>query len=150
MASCIGILLFIGYLIIGLDYAITLAIIAAITSVVPYLGPIIARLPAIIIAVVSSPFMLVKLAIVWAAVQFLEGQFISPNIMGRTMKIHPLTIIIVLLSAGNLFGIIGVILGIPGYAILKVIVVYLFSKFKSRYNRYYGEEYGAYQHKEEK
>lgn len=150
VASCIGILLFIGYLIIGLDYAITLAIIAAITSVVPYLGPIIAILPAIIIAVVSSPFMLVKLAIVWAAVQFLEGQFISPNIMGRTMKIHPLTIIIVLLSAGNLFGIIGVILGIPGYAILKVIVVYLFSKFKSRYNRYYGEEYGAYQHKEEK
>lgn len=145
VASCIGILLFIGYWIIGLDYAITLAIIAAITSVVPYLGPTIAISPAIIIAIVDSPFMLLKLAIVWAAVQFLEGNFISPNVMGLTMKIHPLTIIIVLLVGGNLFGLVGMVLGIPGYAILKVIVVYLFSKFKLRYNRYYGDEDGGYE-----
>ena len=144
VASCIGILLFIGYLVIGLDYAITLAIIAAITSIVPYLGPMIAISPAIIIAIVDSPFMLLKVAIVWAAVQLLEGNFISPNIMGRTMKIHPLTIIIVLLVGGNLFGFVGMILGIPGYAILKVIVVHLFSKFKLRYNRYYGEDKGGY------
>lgn len=149
VASCIGILLFIGYLIIGLDYAITLAIIAAITSVVPYLGPMIAVSPAIIIALVDSPFMLVKLAIVWAAVQFLEGHFISPNIMGHTMKIHPLTIMVVLLVAGNLFGVVGVILGIPGYAILKVIIVYLFGKFKLRYNAYYGKDAGDYQIEED-
>ncbi|WP_087973267.1 AI-2E family transporter [Oceanobacillus rekensis] len=150
VASCIGILLFIGYLIIGLEYAITLAIIAAITSVVPYLGPTIAIIPAIIIALVDSPFMLVKLAIVWAAVQFLEGNFVSPNIMGRTMKIHPLTIIIVLLVAGNLVGIVGVILGIPGYAMIKVIVTYLFGKFKHRYNKYFGEDTDPYQLTDEK
>lgn len=145
VATCIGLLLFIGYLIIGLDYAITLAIIAAVTSVVPYLGPMIAISPAIIIALVASPFMILKLAIVWAAVQFLEGNFISPNIMGKTMQVHPLTIIIVLLVAGNLFGVVGVILGIPGYAILKVIVVHVYNKFKQRYNRFYGEEYGSYE-----
>src|SRR5699024_11317829 len=98
VATCIGILLYIWYLIIGLDYAIIIAITAAITSVVPYLGPMIAISPAIIIAIVHSPFMLLKLAIVWATVQFLEGNFISPNIMGRAMQIHPLTIIIVLLA----------------------------------------------------
>ncbi|MEW9677306.1 AI-2E family transporter [Lentibacillus sp. L22] len=145
VATCIGILLYTGYLIIGLEYAITLAILAAVLSVVPYLGPIIAISPAIIIAIVDSPFMLLKLAAVWAVVQFLEGHFISPNIMGRTMKIHPLTIIFVLLCAGNLFGIVGVILGIPGYAILKVIVSYLFHKFKHRYDRYYGEDHGFYE-----
>lgn len=145
VASCIGILLFIGYMIIGLDYAITLAIIAAVTSVIPYLGPTIAIIPAIIIAIVNSPFMLLKLAIVWMVVQFLEGNFISPNIMGRTMQIHPLTIIIVLLVAGNLFGVIGVILGIPGYAILKVLVSYLYNKFKMRYDHFYGEAYGSYE-----
>ncbi|MBO0993862.1 AI-2E family transporter [Bacillus sp. SD088] len=145
VATCIGILLYIGYLIIGLDYAITLAIVAAVTSVVPYLGPMIAVSPAIIIALVDSPFMLVKLAIVWAAVQFLEGHFISPNIMGHTMKIHPITIMFILLVGGNLFGVVGVILGIPGYAILKVIVVHFFGKFKQRYNKYYGEDAGAYQ-----
>lgn len=145
VALCIGILLYIGYLIIGLDYAIVLAITAAITSVVPYLGPMIAISPAIIIAIVTSPFMLLKLAAVWGAVQFLEGNFISPNVMGKTMKIHPLTIVIVLLVAGNLFGLIGVILGIPGYAIVKVLVVYLFNKFRYRYNRYFGDDYGYYQ-----
>lgn len=144
VAICIGVLLFIGYLIIGLDYAITLAIVAAVTSVVPYLGPIIAISPAIIIAAVDSPLMLLKLAVVWGVVQLLEGNFISPNIMGRTMQIHPLTIVIVLLVGGNLFGLVGVILGIPGYAILKVIVVFFFQKFKMRYNKYYGETDGAY------
>jgi predicted PurR-regulated permease PerM len=144
VATCIGILLYIGYLIIGLEYAITLAIVAAVTSVVPYLGPIIAVSPAIIIALVDSPFMLVKLAIVWAIVQFLEGHFISPNVMGHTMKIHPLTIMFTLLIGGNLFGIVGVILGIPGYAILKVIVVHLYGKFKQRYNLFYGEDAGSY------
>ncbi|MFB4475205.1 AI-2E family transporter, partial [Oceanobacillus caeni] len=144
VATCIGLLLFVGYNIIGLDYAITLAIVAATTSVIPYLGPTIAITPAIIIAIVHSPFMLFKLAIVWVVVQFLEGNFISPNIMGKTMQIHPLTIIIVLLVAGNLFGLVGVILGIPGYAIVKVLVSYLYNKFKIRYNHYYGDEYGKY------
>lgn len=147
VATCIGIMLYIGYLIIGLDYAITLAIVAGITSVVPYLGPMIAITPAIIIAIVESPIMLLKLGIVWAAVQFLEGNFVSPNVMGKTMQVHPLTIIIVLLVAGNLFGVVGVILGIPGYAILKVITVYLFQKFKARYNRFYGDDDGAYEDK---
>ena len=144
VATVIGIMLYIGYLIIGMPYALTLAIVAAVTSVVPYLGPTIAIIPAIIISIVNSPFMLLKLAIVWMAVQFLEGNFVSPNVMGRTMQIHPLTIIIVLLVAGNLFGVIGVILGIPGYAILKVLVQYGFEKFKNRYNRYYGESHGFY------
>ncbi|SFM34535.1 Predicted PurR-regulated permease PerM [Gracilibacillus orientalis] len=148
VATVIGILLFIGYLIIGLDYAFTLAIVAAITSVVPYLGPTIAIIPAIIIAIVSSPFMLLKLVIVWIAVQFLEGNFVSPNVMGRTMKVHPLTIILVLLTAGNLFGILGVILGIPGYAIVKVIGGYLYYKFKKRYNKYFGEDRGNYEMEE--
>lgn len=144
VATCIGILLYIGYLIIGLDFAITLAVIAALTSVVPYIGPIIAVSPAIIIALVDSPFMLLKLAMVWAVVQFLEGHFISPNVMGRTMKIHPLTIIFVLLIGGNLFGIFGIILGIPGYAIVKVIVKFIFDKFRERYDKYYAKDAGPY------
>ncbi|WP_010098325.1 AI-2E family transporter [Ornithinibacillus scapharcae] len=148
VASCIAILLYIGYLIIGLDYAITLAILAGVLSVVPYLGPTLSIIPAVIIAMVNSPFMLLKLAVVWIIVQFLEGNFISPNIMGKTMKIHPLTIIIVLLVAGNLFGLLGVILGIPGYAIVKVLVSYIYDQFRNRYNRYYGKEYGAYESEE--
>lgn len=145
VSFCIGVLLFIGYSIIGLKYSLILACIAAVTSVVPYLGPTIAISPAIVIAIITSPLMVLKLAIVWTLVQFFEGHFISPNIMGKTLKIHPLTIIFILLCAGNLLGIVGVILGIPGYAVLKVLVSHVFLLFKRRYNRYYGEDAGEYQ-----
>ncbi|MBD1801074.1 cell elongation protein CozEb [Staphylococcus aureus] len=148
VSFCIGILLFIGYSVIGLKYSLVLASIAAVTSVVPYLGPTIAISPAIVIAAIRSPWMLLKLAVVWTLVQFVEGHFISPNIMGKTLKIHPLTIIFILLCAGKLLGIVGVILGIPGYAILKVLVTHLFQLFKRRYNRFYGNDVGEYDIKE--
>lgn len=139
VSLCIGILLFIGYLIIGLPYALTLAIIAACTSIVPYLGPAIAITPAIIIAIVTSPWLLIKLIIVWCVVQLLEGKFISPQVMGKTLKVHPITILFVILVAGNLFGVLGVIFAVPGYAVLKVIVTHVFIWFK-RVSGLYGEQ----------
>lgn len=139
VSLCIGILLFIGYLIIGLPYALTLAIIAACTSIVPYLGPAIAITPAIIIAIVTSPWLLIKLIIVWCVVQLLEGKFISPQVMGKTLKVHPITILFVILVAGNLFGVLGVIFAVPGYAVLKVIVTHVFIWFKRIFGLY-GEQ----------
>ncbi|MBD1381419.1 AI-2E family transporter [Metabacillus arenae] len=136
VSFCIGILMYIGFLIIGLDYASLLALIAACTAIVPYLGPAIAITPALIIAIVTSPFMLLKLIIVWTVVQLVEGKFISPQIMGRTLHIHPITIIFVILTAGNLFGVIGIILAVPGYAVLKVIATHLFEWVKMRSNLY--------------
>lgn len=136
VSFCIGFLLFIGYLIIGLDYASLLAIIAACTSIVPYLGPTIAITPAIIIAIVTSPLMLLKLVIVWTIVQLIEGKLISPQIMGKNLHIHPITIIFLLLTAGKLFGVVGIILAIPGYAVTKVITTHLFDWFKMRSHLY--------------
>lgn len=136
VAFCIGVMIYIGFLIIGMDYALLLAAIAMVTSVVPYLGPIIAITPAVIIAIVSSPFMLVKLAIVWTVVQLLEGKLISPQIMGKNLHVHPITIIFVLLTAGHLFGVVGVLVAIPGYAILKILVSHTYLLFKRRYNKY--------------
>lgn len=136
VSFCIGTMMTIGFLIIGMDYAILLGFLAMITSVVPYLGPMIAITPAAIIAIVSSPIMLLKLAIVWTIVQLIEGKFISPQIMGKSLSVHPITIIFVLLTAGSLFGVPGVVLGIPSYALLKVIVTHLFKLFKARYNRF--------------
>lgn len=126
----IGFLLFIGYLVIGLDYALVLAIIASLTNVVPYLGPVIAITPAIIIAAVTSPAMLLKLAVVWIIVQLFEGKFISPQVMGKNLSVHPITIIFVILIGGNLFGILGIIFAVPGYAVLKVVVLHIFDWVK--------------------
>ncbi|WP_010300698.1 AI-2E family transporter [Kurthia senegalensis] len=139
VSICIGIMITIGFLIIRMDYAVVLGVLAMVTSVVPYLGPMIAITPAAIIALVTSPFMILKLAIVWTVVQFLEGKFISPQVMGKSLHIHPITIIFVLLTAGKLFGVMGVILGIPGYAVVKVFASHIVYLYKRRYNKYQPE-----------
>ncbi|MDQ0194501.1 AI-2E family transporter [Paenibacillus wynnii] len=136
VSCCIGALLYVGYLIIGLEYSLVLAIAAACTAVVPYLGPAIAITPALIVAMVTSPFMLLKMIIVWTAVQLIEGKFISPQIMGKTLKIHPITIIFVIIFAGKMFGIFGIILAVPGYAVLKVIVTHVYQWFRLRSGLY--------------
>ncbi|MBW4082914.1 AI-2E family transporter [Paenibacillus sp. S150] len=136
VSCCIGALLYIGYLIIGLEYSLVLAIVAACTAVVPYLGPAIAITPALIVALVTSPFMLLKMVFVWTAVQLIEGKFISPQIMGKTLKIHPITIIFVIIFAGKMFGVLGIILAVPGYAVLKVVVTHVFQWFRFRSGLY--------------
>ena len=145
VSICIGIMMTIGFLIIDLDYAFLLGFLAMITSVVPYLGPAIAITPAVVIAIVTSPFMLIKLIIVWTIVQLVEGKFITPKIMGRSLSIHPITIIFALLTAGSLFGVPGVILGIPGYALFKVLVTHLFKFMKRRYNKFEHESENKYE-----
>ncbi|MDO3412168.1 AI-2E family transporter [Saccharibacillus sp. CPCC 101409] len=136
VSMCIGFLLYIGYRIIGLEYSLVLAIVAACTAIVPYLGPAIAITPAIIVAAVTSPIMLLKMVIVWTVVQLVEGKFISPQIMGKSLKIHPITIIFVILTAGNLFGVVGILLAVPGYAVLKVLATHVFDWFKLRSQLY--------------
>lgn len=140
VSLCIGFLLFIGYQIIGLEYAISLATLAALLSIVPYLGPMIAITPAMLVAAATDWVMILKMLVVWGVVQFLEGNIISPNIMGRSMDVHPLTVIFVLIIAANLMGIVGAIIGIPLYAILKILVVKIFNLIKARYNRIYKAE----------
>ena len=138
VSLCIGVMLFIGYNIIGLHYAFSLATIAAFLSIVPYLGPVIAITPAMLVAASTSWVMVVKMLVVWGIVQFLEGNIISPNIMGRSMNMHPLTVIFVILIGVNIAGVVGAILGIPVYSILKVLVGKLLLSIKDRYNKFYG------------
>ena len=138
VSLCIGVMLFIGYNIIGLHYAFSLATIAAFLSIVPYLGPVIAITPAMLVAASTSWVMVIKMLVVWGIVQFLEGNIISPNIMGRSMKMHPLTVIFVILIGVNMAGVVGAILGIPVYSILKVLVGKLLLSIRDRYNKFYG------------
>lgn len=126
VSFCIGVLLFIGYTIIGMPYALTLAIVAALTSVVPYLGPTIAITPAILVSLFTDPTMVIKLIVVWTAVQLIEGKLITPQVMGKSIHVHPITIIFVILISGKLFGALGMIIAIPGYAVIKVVVKHIY------------------------
>ncbi|MCW6652270.1 AI-2E family transporter [Aerococcaceae bacterium NML191292] len=140
VAICVAILFTIGYSIIGLDYGVTLGVVSGFLNIIPFLGSFIAVIPALIIALITSPSMVVKVVIVMMIEQTIEGRFISPQVLGNNMKIHPVTILLVLLAAGKLFGIAGVILGVPGYAIIKVIVSEVYELFREKSGWYEEEE----------
>ncbi|MDQ0429521.1 putative PurR-regulated permease PerM [Planomicrobium stackebrandtii] len=141
VAFFVGLMFWIGLSVVGLEYALTLGILAGALNLIPFLGTFIALLPIVIIAlVVHSPIMLVKVLIVFFIEQTLEGRVIQPLVLGSNLSIHPVTIIAVLLTAGNLFGIPGVILGIPAYAVSKVILSHLFNWYQT-YTGLYDDEY---------
>lgn len=130
VAFAVALMFIIGFAIIGLDYAITLGLIAGVLNLVPYLGSFLAMIPAVFLAIVIGPFMLVKVLIVFVVEQTIEGRVISPLVLGSQLSIHPVTILLVLLTSGKLFGIVGVILGIPVYAAAKVVITHLFEWYK--------------------
>ena len=141
----LGIMYWPAFLLIGLQFGSILALAAGILCIIPYIGPFIAFIPGLIIAFQDSTFMVVKFVIVWFAIQLIHGDFVIPRVMGDKLKVHPITILLVLLVMGELFGLMGVIFGIPMYCLVKVTVIYLFRKFKQRYNRFYGDN-GEYEH----
>ncbi|MBT2215246.1 AI-2E family transporter [Virgibacillus dakarensis] len=130
VSLCIGILLFIGYLIIHLKYALTLALFGMIMCVIPFIGPFISVVPAMIVGFFQDPMMAVWVAIVMIVAQQLEGNLISPNIMGRALKLHPLTIITLILAAGSIAGFLGILFAVPFYAVVKTIIVHFYRTYQ--------------------
>src|SRR5699024_3136298 len=123
LISCIlGLLLYIGYLIIGLNFALLLSVFALFMNIIPFIGPWIAFIPALIIGLFQDPMMVVWVSITTLIAQQIDSNLITPNVMGRTLNIHPLTIITILLAAGSLAGFFGILLAVPGYAVGKAIV----------------------------
>lgn len=132
VSFCVGVLMFAGFLIIGIDYFVILALIAMFTNVIPFVGPWIGTVPAVIVALIDSPFMVFKVLVVIIVVQQFESNFISPQIMGKKLAVHPLTIILLLIVAGRFAGIIGMLLAVPTYAVCKVVVGHTYRLFKLR------------------
>lgn len=121
----VGTFTFLGYFILGIDYAFLFGVIAGLTNLIPYLGPYLGLAPAFLVTVFNEPFKALLCCIVVLVVQQLDGNIIYPNVIGKSLKIHPLTIIIVLLVAGNIAGLLGIFLGVPFYAICKTIISYV-------------------------
>lgn len=122
VSACVGVMLLIGYFIIDLDYALLLALFGMVMNVIPFLGPFIAVTPALIAAWFQDPIMVIYVAIIMLIAQQIESNAISPQVMGRVLNVHPLTIILLILIGASLSGVLGMILIIPTYAVSKVIV----------------------------
>ena len=118
----------IGLTIAGVKAPLVFALFCAITDVIPYVGPYIGAVPAVIVGFTMSPIVGICCVISIVVVQLLENNFYQPLIMGHTMKLHPVTIMIGLLVFEHFFGIVGMIVATPTIACLKVIFTFINEK----------------------
>lgn len=121
---------YITFKLLGIPYAFLLACIAGMMDIIPYIGPWIGVAPAFIIAFANSPQSALILALSIIVIQLGESYLVYPLIMGKSLNMHPLTIILILLVAGNLAGLVGMILALPTYAVVKIIVLSVAKIFK--------------------
>ena len=128
VAMCVGVLLTFGFLLIGLEYAILLGVMAGLLGIIPYLGVALSIIPAFILAMIQFVpdygwFKPILVLIWFAAVQAMEGLIISPKIIGDRVGLHPLTIIIAVMVGTTLLGgIMGGVLAIPLTAALRTLM----------------------------
>lgn len=130
VAFWVGVMFSIGYTVVGLPYGLALAILAGFMNLIPYFGTFIAFIPALAISIMSSTSMLIKVLVVFMIEQTIESRLISPLVMGNRLEMHPITTILVLIGASSVWGLWGVIFGIPIYAILKIIVSRVYNYYR--------------------
>lgn len=126
----------IGFWIVGLQAPLLFGLLCGITDIIPYVGPYIGGAVAVIIGFAQSPLTGFLTLIVVIIVQLIENNILQPIIMSKTMKLHPVTIIVGLLIFEHFFGIIGMILATPCIALGKVVWKF----FKEKYNLFRDEE----------
>jgi len=124
----VGFLTALGMYLIGLDFALIIGIIAGVAELVPYLGPFISAVPTVALALLISKKTALYAVFVILVVQQLENTVISPKILGKSLGMHPLSVIFALMAGGELYGFAGIILALPVAATLKVILKYIYLK----------------------
>jgi len=125
--SIVGVLTGLGLFALGIEYAFFLGVLAGLLTVIPYLGVIVSALIPIVIALLTkdSIWYAVGVIAIFAVVQFLEGNIITPRIMGKQVGINPLVVILSIIIFGAIGGILGMILTIPVLALLKTTAFYI-------------------------
>ncbi len=118
----IGIICFLGLLIMNVKYALIISIIIGITNMIPYFGPYIGAVPAVIIAFFTSPIKALWVLIFIIILQQFDGMVLGPKILGESTGLSPVWIIFAITVGGGFFGIVGMFLGVPVVAVLRVVV----------------------------
>ena len=119
----------IGFALVGLKAPFLFALFCALTNIIPYAGPYIGGIPAVIVGFSQGGAVGILTLLIIVIVQFLEGNFIQPLVMSKTTKLHPVTIMIGLLVFGHFWGIIGMFVSTPIIASLKAIFTYFDDKY---------------------
>lgn len=130
----IFILDFIGLSLIGIPYALTLAVVAGLLEIVPYIGPMLAAIPGIILGLLISPLVGFLAFIIYFIVQQVEGHILTPLIMKKAVGLNPVAVILALLAGAKLGGILGAIIAIPVATAVGLFLKDLISKDNKEIN----------------
>ena len=120
---------YIGFLLLGVKAPLLFAAFCGVTDIIPYAGPYIGGIPVAILSLTQSTTTGVLVIIYIVMVQLLESMVLQPIIMSKTMKLHPVTILIGLLIFGHFFGVIGMIFATPFIALIKAIFIFYDNKY---------------------
>jgi predicted PurR-regulated permease PerM len=123
----IGLLTWLVLTLLGINFALPLAVVAGILEIIPTVGPIVSSIPAIIVALTISPTMAIIVALSYVVIQALENNLLVPKIMQKAVGLNPIVIILAIITGGRLIGIIGALLAIPFVSMLVI----LFRSFKA-------------------
>lgn len=118
----IGLLFYLGLLIIGIDYAPLFAMIIAVTNMIPYFGPIIGAVPAILITLIESPIRALWVGILILVLQQFDGNVLAPNVLGKIVELNPFWVLVSVIVGGSVFGVLGMFVAIPVFAVIKVFL----------------------------
>lgn len=119
----------ISLFIIGVPFALILGIIAGILEALPFVGPILGAIPAIIVALLANPASAIWVAVAFVAIQQVENLFLVPRIAGKSVKLHPAMVMVVLVVGNELAGFVGMLLAVPVTAVLRDMFKYLYLRF---------------------
>ncbi len=121
-SALVGMIVWLGLLLLGFPYALFLAIFAGITNIIPYIGPLIGAAPAIVIALGNqkSGFVIAVLAAIYVVAQVLDMLLVIPLVVAKIVDLHPVTVVLAIIVGGQIMGILGMIISIPVASILKL------------------------------
>ncbi|WP_424991944.1 AI-2E family transporter [Paenibacillus castaneae] len=125
----LGVLLYVGFLFINLPYALLLCVVAIILNFIPFIGSFLSSVPIVIIAFIDSPTTAIWSIVIITIAQQIQDNLIGPYVFGRQLDIHPVTTIILVLVGGDIAGILGILLIIPVYMILKIVFRKVYALF---------------------
>lgn len=121
VAACVGVLSTIALLIIDVDFAFLIGMIAGISNVIPYIGPIIGAIPGVIFGLLDEPAKAIWVVIAFTIIQQIESAVLSPKIVGESVGLHPVSVIISLFIGNELFGVLGMLFAVPVAASIKIV-----------------------------
>jgi len=114
----------------GRTYAFAFGLFFGVMELVPYVGPLLGALPPIIVALVQDPLTAVWVALLFLALQQLEGHVVAPNVFGRSLRLNPLVVIFALLLGGEIYGFVGALVALPIAAVIRETLVYLYERIE--------------------